>query len=146
MNRVQGKVALITGGRVIFLQQDVGSEDDWRRVVTEITRAFRKLDIVVNNAGIGVTGDVEHATLDEWHRWMRVNSVHPGYICTPMVENATKASGNIEQARDALVALHPIGHLCEPMDIAYGVLYPASDESKFMTGSEPVIDGGYTAQ
>jgi NAD(P)-dependent dehydrogenase (short-subunit alcohol dehydrogenase family) len=137
----------------------------------------------VNNAGIGITGDVENATLDQWHRLMRVNldgvflgmkytipalrqagggsivnmssiegiigdptlaaynaskgavrlltksaalycakagdkirvnSVHPGYIWTPMVENATKASGNMEQAQAALVALHPIGHLGEP--------------------------------
>ena len=46
----------------------------------------------------------------------------------------------------AIAALHPLGHLGEPDDIAYGVLYLASDESKFMTGSELVIDGGYTAQ
>ena len=42
--------------------------------------------------------------------------------------------------------LHPIGHMGEPDDIAYGVIYLASDESKFMTGAELVIDGGYTAQ
>ena len=43
-------------------------------------------------------------------------------------------------------ALHPVGHLGEPNDVAYGVLYLASDESTFVTGSELVIDGGYTAQ
>ena len=48
--------------------------------------------------------------------------------------------------RKALEALHPVGRLGEPDDIAYGVLYPASDESKFITGAELVIDGGYTAQ
>ena len=48
--------------------------------------------------------------------------------------------------RKALDALHPIGHVGEPNDIAYGILYLASDESKFVTGSELVIDGGYTAQ
>ncbi|MCB1675135.1 MAG: SDR family oxidoreductase, partial [Halioglobus sp.] len=41
---------------------------------------------------------------------------------------------------------HPIGHVGEPDDIAYGVLYLASDEAKFVTGAELVIDGGYTAQ
>jgi 3(or 17)beta-hydroxysteroid dehydrogenase len=61
------------GARAIFLQHDVGREDDWQRVVAETVRAFGKLDIVVNNAGLGITGDVEHATLDEWHRLMRVN-------------------------------------------------------------------------
>jgi NAD(P)-dependent dehydrogenase (short-subunit alcohol dehydrogenase family) len=41
---------------------------------------------------------------------------------------------------------HPIGHFGEPEDVAYGVLYLASDESKFLTGSELVIDGGWTAR
>ena len=43
-------------------------------------------------------------------------------------------------------SLRPIGHVGEPDDIAYGVLYLASDEAKFVTGTELVIDGGYTAQ
>lgn len=77
---------------------------------------------------------------------IRVNSVHPGYIVTPMVESYAQASGDAAAAQRALIALHPIGHLGEPNDIAYGVLYLASDESKFVTGSELVIDGGYTAQ
>jgi NAD(P)-dependent dehydrogenase (short-subunit alcohol dehydrogenase family) len=51
-----------------------------------------------------------------------------------------------DEARLALAALHPLGHVGEPDDIAFGVLYLASDESRFMTGSELVIDGGYTAQ
>ena len=74
---------------------------------------------------------------------IRVNSVHPGYIWTPMVQGLTKQD---EAARQKLVALHPLGHLGEPEAIAYGILFLASDESKFMTGSELVIDGGYTAQ
>ncbi|ASC06292.1 dehydrogenase [Acetobacter pasteurianus] len=74
---------------------------------------------------------------------IRVNSVHPGYIWTPMVAGLTKEDA---AARQKLVDLHPIGHLGEPNDIAYGILYLASDESKFVTGSELVIDGGYTAQ
>ena len=74
---------------------------------------------------------------------IRVNSIHPGYIWTPMVQGLTKQD---EAARQKLVALHPLGHLGEPEDIACGILFLASDESKFMTGSELVIDGGYTAQ
>lgn len=77
---------------------------------------------------------------------IRINSVHPGYIWTPMVENFLKSQGDVESGRKALDALHPIGHIGEPDDIAYGVLYLASDESKFVTGTELVIDGGYTAQ
>jgi len=45
-----------------------------------------------------------------------------------------------------LEALHPVGHLGEPIDVAYAVLYLASDEAGFVTGSELVVDGGYTAQ
>ena len=79
-------------------------------------------------------------------RGIRVNSVHPGYIWTPMVENfLAKNGGNVEASKRQLAELHPVGHLGEADDIAYGVLYLASDESKFVTGSELVIDGGYTA-
>jgi NAD(P)-dependent dehydrogenase (short-subunit alcohol dehydrogenase family) len=77
---------------------------------------------------------------------IRVNSVHPGFIWTPLVENFLKSKGSVEEGRKALDSLHPIGHVGEPNDIAYGVLYLASDESKFVTGSELVIDGGYTAR
>lgn len=75
---------------------------------------------------------------------IRINSVHPGYIWTPMV--AGLADSEQTEKYQRLVSLHPIGHLGEADDIAYGILYLASDESKFMTGSELVIDGGYTAQ
>ena len=77
---------------------------------------------------------------------IRVNSVHPGFIWTPMVETFLKSQGDVEGGRKALTALHPIGRLGEPDDVAYGVVYLASDESKFVTGSELVIDGGYTAR
>lgn len=76
---------------------------------------------------------------------IRVNSVHPGFIWTPMVEDYLKSQGDVEEGRKYLDTLHPIGHVGEPEDIAYGIVYLASDESKFVTGSELVIDGGYTA-
>jgi NAD(P)-dependent dehydrogenase (short-subunit alcohol dehydrogenase family) len=256
MNRVKGKVALVTGGAMgigeasarllasegaavvisdlnvergssvadeincgggsaMFVEHDVADEGAWRRTIDATVAKFGRLDIVVNNAGLGIGGDVEHATLDDWHRLMRVNldgvflgtkhgvqtlkqfgggsivnlssieglvgdpnlaaynsskggvrlltksaalycakagykirvnSVHPGYVWTPMVENYLRSAGDIEAGRKQLDALHPLGHVGEPSDIAYGVLYLASDESKFMTGAELVIDGGYTAQ
>jgi len=78
---------------------------------------------------------------------IRVNSIHPGYIWTPLVENFGKDSpGGLEQFRGVLDSLHPLGHVGEPDDIGWGVVYLASDESKFVTGSELVIDGGYTAR
>jgi NAD(P)-dependent dehydrogenase (short-subunit alcohol dehydrogenase family) len=63
-----------------------------------------------------------------------------------MVQQFTEASGHAEELRRALEQLHPVGHLGEANDVAYGVLYLAADESKFVTGAELVIDGGYTAQ
>lgn len=78
---------------------------------------------------------------------IRVNSIHPGFIWTPMVENHLKENmPDPKEAKTLVGALHPLGHMGEPLDIAYGALYLASDESKFVTGSELVIDGGYTAR
>lgn len=78
---------------------------------------------------------------------IRVNSIHPGFIWTAFTESfGEKFPGGIEAYRKHMGGLHPLGHMGEPDDIAYGVLYLASDESKFMTGSELVIDGGYTAR
>jgi NAD(P)-dependent dehydrogenase (short-subunit alcohol dehydrogenase family) len=77
---------------------------------------------------------------------IRVNSVHPGYIRTPMVERVAHDAPDPEARMHEIGAAHPIGHLGEPNDIAYGVLYLVSDEAKFVTGAELVIDGGYTAQ
>jgi len=78
---------------------------------------------------------------------IRVNSVHPGYIWTPLVEDLGRQSPEgVEAFRRELDAQHPIGHVGEPDDIAAGIVYLASDEAKFVTGAELVIDGGYTAR
>ncbi len=74
---------------------------------------------------------------------IRCNSVHPGVIETPMT---TSIMLNTQEGRDLNASRHPLGRVGQPEDIAYGVLFLASDESSFMTGSELVIDGGLTAQ
>ncbi len=74
---------------------------------------------------------------------IRVNSVHPGFIWTPLVEALIKKD---PEQRKMLDSRHPLGHIGEAIDIAYGILYLVSDESKFVTGSELVIDGGYTCK
>ncbi len=73
---------------------------------------------------------------------IRVNSIHPGVIKTPMTEGLR---ADEEKSRTAL-SWHPIGHFGEPEDVANGVLYLASDESRFVTGSELTIDGGWTTR
>jgi NAD(P)-dependent dehydrogenase (short-subunit alcohol dehydrogenase family) len=78
---------------------------------------------------------------------IRVNSVHPGFIWTPLVEEMGRESEKgLKEFRKNLDSMHPIGHVGEPEDIAYGIIYLASDEAKFVTGSELVIDGGYTCR
>jgi NAD(P)-dependent dehydrogenase (short-subunit alcohol dehydrogenase family) len=203
------------GGEATFLEQDVANEGGWEDVIKAVVGRYKKLDVLVNNAGVALAKNVEQTTLDEW-RWLmsinldgvflgtkhaiqamkatgggsivnlssieglvgdpnlaaynaskggvrlltksaalhcgkagyniRVNSVHPGYIWTPMVENYLSSQGDVAQGRKLLDSMHPLGHVGEPDDVAYGVLYLASDEAKFVTGTELVIDGGYTAQ
>ncbi len=77
---------------------------------------------------------------------IRVNSIHPGYIWTPMVENHLRSLGEVEAGKKMVADLHPLGHMGEPDDIAWGAVYLASREAKFVTGAELVIDGGYTAR
>jgi len=204
------------GGEAVFFKHDVTDEEGWGEVMAKSLERFGKLDVLVNNAGVGLIRSVEDTTLDQW-RWVmkinleavfigtklailamketgggsiinissiegiigdesaaaynaskggvriftksaalhcgrqgygiRVNSIHPGYIRTPLMEKGIKKMGDRADAwLERVTALHPIGHLGEPNDIANGVLYLASDGSKFVTGSELVIDGGYTAR
>lgn len=206
-----------SGGTAVYRHHDVSDESAWSQAIAATLERFGRLDVLVNNAGVGWGGAPEVETLERWRKLMsinldgvflgtkhaivamkqnrpaggsiinlssieglvgdpnlsaynaskggvrlytksvalycaksglgiRVNSVHPGYIWTPMVENYLREHGDLEQGRQALDALHPVGHVGDPDDIAYGVLYLASDESKFITGAELVIDGGYTAQ
>lgn len=71
---------------------------------------------------------------------IRINSVHPGVIDTEMLRGLSQNEG-IQSA----IAAHPLGRMGTSEDVAYGVLYLASDESSFVTGSELIIDGGFTA-
>jgi NAD(P)-dependent dehydrogenase (short-subunit alcohol dehydrogenase family) len=206
------------GGKSLYLPHDVSREEEWQNVIARTVKEFGRLDVLINNAGVGIGAPPEEQTLEQWRFLMsvnldgvflgtmhalramkehppkggsiinlssieglvgdpnlgaynaskggvrlytksvalycakaglniRVNSIHPGYIWTPMVDNYLRQSGgSVTEGRKALDAMHPIGHVGKPDDIAYGVVYLASDESKFVTGSELVIDGGYTAQ
>ena len=198
------------GGQALFVALDVTSESQWRNAIDAAVSTFGRLDVLVNNAGIGGGGNVEETTEADWDRTMdinakgvflgtktaipamrrsgggsiinissqlgivgvdnsspqyqaskgavrlltkstaiqyaregiRANSVHPGPIVTPMTE-----AGRADQDRyDLTVSRIPLGRYGEPEDVAYGVLFLASDESSFMTGSELIIDGGWVAQ
>ena len=213
-------VSLITnaGGAAQFFEHDVTREDDWQRVVEEVQRKWGGLNILVNNAGIGIGGSILDMSLSDWQRqqainldgvflgvrsaipimiesgsgsiinmssvaglkgspnlsaynatkggvrlftkgvalecaqmrWpVRVNSVHPGVIDTPIW---TKVNPEYFEEGENMVDIDqmatdsvPTGEVGYPQDIANGVLYLASDESRYVTGTELVIDGGLSA-
>ena len=76
---------------------------------------------------------------------IRVNCVCPGYIRTPMLEGFFEAQADPDATRAAAISGHPLGRLGEPADIASGMVYLASDEAGWVTGTVLVIDGGFIA-
>lgn len=83
---------------------------------------------------------------------IRVNSLHPGAVATPMFEKGPTWNdfvvqmGGVEGAWQKIAESTPIGRVAEPQEIAKAILFLASDASSYMTGSEIIIDGGFTAQ
>jgi 3(or 17)beta-hydroxysteroid dehydrogenase len=198
----------------LILTQDVTDEARWREVVDGVMAAFGRLDVLVNSAGIGLKGNIETQTLDDFRRThavnvegtflgcreairvmkvtggsivnlssvagvigdpqtvaycaskgavrlltksaalhcgragynIRLNSVHPSFAETPMVQGLIAASKNPERVREGLMRAAPMGRLGRPEEVANAILYLASDESSFTTGTELMVDGGLTAQ
>jgi cyclopentanol dehydrogenase len=196
------------GGEAIALKHDVSEEESWQRVIAITNDELGRLDILMNNAGIGggriglaetsreifekvqsintigvflgmkygselmkktgggsiintssMYGIVGSPTSSAYHAskgavrlmtksvalemakdFVRVNSIHPGVIETNMSMSGARNGEHFLKDKT------PWPHLGEPIDIAYGALYLASDESRFVTGTELVIDGGFTAQ
>ena len=86
------------------------------------------------------------AAQNDWG--IRVNSVHPGFVETPLITQAIKDRSSANRGAvtmEALNELHPMGRIARPKEIADGVTFLASDEASFVTGTELVIDGGFTA-
>lgn len=190
---------------------DVTSEAQWQRIIQEIEREFGRLDVLVNNAGIGYFRSIVETTFEEWRKILavnldsvflgtkhalpllarsgkgsiinvssirgqvagpnvaaysaskggvrlftkstaiecaaagngiRANSVHPGVIETPMSAQALEDPAALAKSVERI----PVGRLGKATEIAAAIVFLASDESSYMTGSEVTIDGGYTAQ
>jgi NAD(P)-dependent dehydrogenase (short-subunit alcohol dehydrogenase family) len=78
---------------------------------------------------------------------IRVNSLHPGFVDTAMLDGIAEALGDtLATVKDKLARRQPMGRLAEPLEVARAALYLASDEAAYMTGAELVLDGGFTAQ
>ena len=77
---------------------------------------------------------------------IRLNSVHPSFADTPMVQELIASSKNPERVRDGLMRAAPMGRMGRAEEVANAILYLASDESSFTTGAELMVDGGLTAQ
>lgn len=79
---------------------------------------------------------------------IRVNSVHPGYVVTPLVSGALArlSSSDADAFAQRVLASIPMGRMAEPDEIANGIVFLASDDASYMTGSELIMDGGYTAR
>jgi NAD(P)-dependent dehydrogenase (short-subunit alcohol dehydrogenase family) len=216
--RVAASIDESRSGAAIAMHHDVTSETEWVEALNATERAFGGLHVLVNNAGIGLTKDLEDVTLQEWRRvhaidldgvflgcklaipliartvkktglggsivnissisgiiaghnmaaynsakaavrhlsksvalhcarkgyGIRSNSVHPVFIATPILDPLVARFGR-DEAYAKLGRQVPLGHIGEPDDIAYAVLYLASDESKFVTGAELKVDGGISA-
>ncbi|MEN9718016.1 MAG: hypothetical protein RIQ99_894 [Pseudomonadota bacterium] len=207
--------AELGAGTAFAIQLDVTREADWVAAVDYAAETMGGLSVLVNNAGVGVRGNIETCTLEEWHRgfainvdsvflgcqkalplmkdsqpasiinissiagliasdtmpgynaskaavWMlsksvalycakmgwdiRSNSVHPTFVDTPILDGIAASSGHAKDVVMGKLARQiPLKRVGHPDDIAAGVLYLASDESRFMTGAELKLDGGISA-
>lgn len=201
-----------SSGTAVAVKHDVANEDDWKAVVAAALESFGKVDVLVNNAGIGGAdgfAPIDQVDLAAWNRFMtinatsqflgirsvidemrkvgggsiinissiaglvggaagvhytaskgairlmakdaavelgpdniRVNSVHPGFIDTPMVSVVTEDEAATENA----LGLIPLGRIAQPKEVASVVAFLASDDASYVTGAEIVVDGGITAK
>jgi NAD(P)-dependent dehydrogenase (short-subunit alcohol dehydrogenase family) len=89
----------------------------------------------------GVLGLTKAAALEYAAKGIRINSIGPAFINTPMVTDAMD-----EQTLEQIAGLHPVGRLGEPEEVASLTTFLCSDDASFITGGYYLVDGGYTAR
>ncbi|EPR76133.1 3-oxoacyl-[acyl-carrier protein] reductase [Leifsonia rubra CMS 76R] len=136
------------GDNAVYTHLDVTKEDDWNSAVKLAVDTFGGLNVLINNAGIvnfgtldsytaskfGLRGITKSVAMELGSQGVRVNSVHPGGIRTPMTDGLGLDSPGT-----------PINRIGEPEEVTKLVLFLASDDASFSTGSEFIIDGGTLA-
>lgn len=93
----------------------------------------------------GLVGLTRTMALDYAEESIRVNCVCPGSVLTDMIYEAWEAYGDVEEARRAWEAKHPLGRIATPEEIARTILFLASEDASFVTGAALAVDGGITA-
>jgi NAD(P)-dependent dehydrogenase (short-subunit alcohol dehydrogenase family) len=109
-------------------------------IVGDVGMAGASVYVASKHAANGLT---RSAALEGAKQGIRVNAVAPGVVATEMMQRFT---GRDKAMQEGLASAHPVGRIAAPEEIAQAILYLASDDAKFVTGSILTIDGGYTAQ
>jgi NAD(P)-dependent dehydrogenase (short-subunit alcohol dehydrogenase family) len=188
MGKLEGKIALITGGNsgiglatakqfvnegayvfitgrrdpelaaavkeiernVAGVQGDVSNLGDLDRLFAQIRREKGKLDIVFANSGIAkyapfgsITEDLYDSIFDINVRGIRVNAVSPGSTDTPGLSDLLASTETGQQRKKMISNSVPLGRLGTPDEIAKAVVFLASDDSSYITGTELFVDGGF---
>jgi NAD(P)-dependent dehydrogenase (short-subunit alcohol dehydrogenase family) len=94
----------------------------------------------------GVVGLTRSLALDNAEYEIRANAVCPGYVRTRMLMRGIESAEDPEEAEREMLAIHPLGRIAEPSDIANVVAFLASDEARFVTGASLLVDGGLSAR
>lgn len=207
------EVASLAGHGAVAMEMDAANSKSVQRVIKQTVERFGRIDVLVNNAGYGIPGNVVQTDEDDWDKLMavnvngvffgckyvipemqkqgggaivntasivatvgirdraaycaskgavaaltramaldhvadniRVNAIAPGTIDSPYFQEMLAKSPRAAELRRELEARQAMNRLGKPEEIAAGMVFLASDEASFMTGSILTIDGGMTAQ
>ena len=102
-------------------------------------------DVIYNASKGGLNGFVKGASVELAPQGIRINAINPGLIPTAILNESNQLFGD-EHHIDIMKSQYPLGRLGKPEDIAYGAIYLLSDASSWVTGTNLVIDGGYTSK
>src|SRR5919202_262011 len=133
---------------------DVSVPKDAKRMIGAAVERFGRIDILVANAGVIPLNTIVDATPEDWDHVMSVDGRGMFLTCKYAIEEMLKTGGGSIVCLSSISGLagqaqqeaHPIGRLGEPSEVAHAILFLATDEASFITGTILPVDGGYLAQ